>query len=134
MTAEHQPRRDEDQAEFSEEQASLLKITLGPLIWAGHFVICYGLVAVTCAKDWDIATIRAGLLGFSGAALLAIAWVGWTSWRQWNPRETGDFVNRRGRSEDRHHFLGHAAFLLSIIAVIGVIFVSLPLVMLDSCR
>ena len=113
MTEERQPRPDEEQEEFAEEQASLAKITLGPLIWAGHFVICYGLVAVTCAKGWDIGAVRTGLVVFSVAALAAVLWVGWGSLRQWDVRETGDFVNRRGRAEDRHHFLGHAAFLLS---------------------
>jgi hypothetical protein len=125
---------DEELQEFAEERASLLKITLSPVIWALHFVICYGLVAVTCAKGWDIGAVRTGLMVFSVAALAAILWAGWGSWRQWNPRETGDFVNRRGRAEDRHHFLGHAAFLLSIISFLGVIFVSLPLALLGDCR
>ena len=134
MTDEHQPRRDEDQKEFAEEHASLFKITLGPLIWAAHFVACYGLFAVTCAKGWDIDAVRSGLLVASGAALVGIGWVGWTAWRQWNVAETGDFVNRGGRAEDRHHFLGHAAFLLSVISVVGVVFVSLPLIMIGGCQ
>jgi hypothetical protein len=134
MSEEHKPKPDEETEEFAEERSSLLKITLGPMIWAAHFVVCYGLVAVTCAKGWDIETARQGLLLFSVAALASIGWVCRTSWRQWNPRETGDFVNHKGRAEDRHHFLGHAAFLLSIIALIGVVFVSLPLLMVEGCR
>ena len=134
MTDTEQPRRREDQKEFAEEQASLFRITLAPLIWALHFVLCYGLVAVTCAKGWDIGAVRAGLLGASGAALIAIAWVGWAAWRQWNVAQTGDFVNRGGRAEDRHHFLGHAAFLLAVISLIGVVFVSLPLVLIGGCQ
>jgi len=132
--AEHQPTRDEDKREFAEEQASLFRITLAPLVWAIHFVVCYGLVAVTCAKGWDIAAVRTGLLIFSAAALAGIGWVGFAAWRQWNVAETGDFVNRGGRAEDRHHFLGHAAFLLSVISVVGVVFVSLPLIMIGGCQ
>lgn len=133
MTQERHPKREEDEAEFAEEQASLFRITLGPLIWAVHFCVCYGLVAVTCAKGWDIGSVRLSLLLFSAVALGGIAWIGREAWRQWNPRQTGDFVNRRGRAEDRHHFLGHAAFLLAIIAFIGTVFVSLPLILIGGC-
>ena len=133
MTDPKESPQKEELEEFAEERASLLKITMGPLIWAAHFVICYGLVAVTCAKGWDIALVRTGLLVFSLGSLAAIGFVGWNSWRQWNPWETGDYVNRMGRAEDRHHFLGHAAFLLSVIAFLGVVLVTLPLVMLEGC-
>ncbi|GGE46713.1 hypothetical protein GCM10011360_37440 [Primorskyibacter flagellatus] len=132
--AERQPTRDEDKREFAEEQASLFRITLAPLVWAIHFVVCYGLVAVTCAKEWDIVAVRTGLLIFSACALAGIGWVGFAAWKQWNVAETGDFVNRGGRAEDRHHFLGHAAFLLSVISVVGVVFVSLPLIMIGGCQ
>ncbi|EAQ01135.1 hypothetical protein OB2597_14294 [Pseudooceanicola batsensis HTCC2597] len=134
MTEERTPDRREDQKEFAEEEASLLKITLGPLIWAAHFVVCYGLVAVTCAKGWDIGAVRIGLGGLSALALAGVLWVGWAAWRQWGVTTTGDRVNRLGSAEDRHHFLGHAAFLLSIISLIGVVFVSLPLVLIGGCQ
>ncbi|MGR3805116.1 hypothetical protein [Marinibacterium profundimaris] len=134
MTEDHAPRPCEDAAEFAEEQSRLWTITLGPLAWALHFVVCYGLVAVTCAKGWDYTAVRSGLLIFSAGALLGVAWIGWRAWHQWNPRKTGDAIDRHGRAEDRHHFLGHAAFLLAIIAFLGVVFVSLPLVMIGGCR
>jgi len=134
MTESNRPAPRKDQEEFAEEQASLLKITFGPLIWATHFVVCYGLVAVTCAKGWDFFLIRIVLLVLSVGALAGVGLIGRTAWRQWNARETGDFVNRGGHAEDRHHFLGHAAFLLAIISFIGVIFVTLPLLMIGGCR
>ena len=134
MTEGQAPRRKEDAHEFAEERASLFRITLGPLIWALHFVACYGLIAVTCAKGWDYGTVRLGLILFSVAALGGIGWVSLAAWRQWNVAETGDFVNRGGRAEDRHHFLGHAAFLLTIISAIGVVFVSLPLILIGGCQ
>lgn len=89
---------------------------------------------MTCAKGWDIGAVQAWLLVFSAAALAAVAWTGHAAWRQWDPHETGDFANREGRAEDRHHFLGHAAFLLSIIAFVGIVFVSLPLVLIGGCQ
>lgn len=134
MTEERKPRANEDEKEFAEEQASLFKITLAPLIWAAHFVVCYGLVAVTCAKGWDIGAVRSGLIVFSVVSLATIGWVGVLAWRQWDLAQTGDAQNRGGKAEDRHHFLGHAAFLLSVISLIGVVFVSLSLVMIGGCQ
>ena len=133
MTDERSPREDEDIEEFAEERASLVKITAAPVIWAGHFVVCYALYATSCAKGWPVGDIRAGLLWFSVAAMLGILWTGWQAWRQWDPEKTGDFADRGGRAEDRHHFLGHAALLLSVISFLGVAFVTLPLLLLEGC-
>ena len=46
----------------------------------------------------------------------------------------GEDEAREDKPEDRHRFLGHAAFLLSIISFIGVVFVSLPLLFIGGCR
>ena len=129
-----QPAEDADNAEFAEESGSLWRITLAPLTWAVHFVVCYALIATSCARGWPVETMRQGLLIFTVAALALIGWIGLRAWRQWNVTQTGDFVNRRGVAEDRHHFLGHAAFLLSVISLIGVVFVAMPLAILGGCR
>jgi len=130
---EHTPRRDEERREFSEEAESLIRITLAPVIWAGHFLLCYCTLAVVCAKGGDVALWRGVLVAATVVALIAIAWTGWRSFRQWDVRNTGDFTNREGHAEDRHQFLGHAAFLLSLISGIGVIYVGLPLLLLEGC-
>ena len=134
MTDEATQHTKQDEREFAEEQASLVKITFAPLIWALHFVVCYGLVALTCAKGWDLSPIRVGLILFSLAALVSIAWTGWRAWKQWKPTDVKEVTERYGQSQDRHYFLGHAAFLLSIIAFIGVVFVSLPLILIGGCQ
>ena len=134
MTRDHAPRPEEDEREFAEEQARLFRITIAPLIWALHFAACYGVVAVTCAKGWELGTVRPGLLAFSAAALVGIALTGLVARRQWGPARHGDAGDRGGRAGVRHRFLGHAAFLLAVISAIGVIFVPLPLLMIGSCR
>ncbi|WP_238371211.1 hypothetical protein [Heliomarina baculiformis] len=133
MSEDRQKTRDGEVEEFAEEQASLWRITLSPLAWAAHFVICYGLVALSCAKGLPVESVRQGLIVFSVVVLALIGWIGWRAWRQWDVRETGDYLNQQGKAEDRHRFLGHAAFLLSIISFIGVVFVSLPLLLLEGC-
>ena len=74
---------DEDSREFAEETDSLWRITLAPLAWAVHFLLCYGLMAAICAKAPDsAAAVRVGLLAVSVAALALIGWIGLRSWRQ----------------------------------------------------
>ena len=128
------PRRDEERHEFREEAESLIRITLAPVVWAGHFLLCYCTLAVVCAKGGDPAVWRGTLIGATVLALAVICWTGWRSFRQWDVRNTGDFANREGHAEDRHQFLGHAAFLLAMISAIGVVYVGVPLLLLEDCR
>lgn len=125
-----------DQTEFVEEAASLWRITLGPLVWAIHFVLCYGLSAVWCAKlaDAVIDPLRIGIGGMTCVALAVIGWLGWRSWVQWDFLDDFDREHEGGFAEDRHEFLGHAAFLLSVLSAIGVIYVALPALVIKTCQ
>ncbi|WP_118138492.1 hypothetical protein [Oceanicella sp. SM1341] len=135
MSEEHAPRPEEDRREFAEETESLWRVTFAPALWALHFLACYGLVSLACARGlFPIGATRAGLVGLTLLVLAGIAWLGWRGFRQWDVHSTGRRANPGGHAEDRHQFLGHAAFLLAIISFIGVIFVSLPLIMLEGCR
>ncbi|WP_099828017.1 hypothetical protein [Oceaniglobus indicus] len=135
MSDEHRPDPDEERREFREERESLWRITLAPATWVAHFVASYGVVAVTCAKAPDLlGAARLGLGLFTLVALAIILWLGWRAWRQWDVRNTGDYTNALGEAEDRHQFLGHAAVLLALISAIGVVYGTLPVVMLETCR
>ena len=127
-----------DARQFAEESSSLARITAAPLTWAGHFVLCYGAAAVWCVK-WpgpigQMAPLRIALGLATVLALAIIAWLGWRSWQQWDLLDDYDYEHEMGVGEDRHEFLGHAAFLLSIVSFVGVIFTSLPLVFVATCR
>ena len=135
MTGEHPPRPDEERREFREEAESLWRITLAPVTWVAHFVTSYAVAAVICARAPGL--LDAARMGLGLATLLAlavIAWLGWRAWRQWDYRTTGDSTNALGQAEDRHQFLGHAAVLLALISAIGVIYGTLPVLLLDTCR
>lgn len=133
--AEHRPAPDQELREFREERESLWRITLAPSAWAVHFVVSYGAAAVVCAKlPGAVDGLRLGLGALTLVTLALIGWLGWRSWLQWDLRNTGDRLNREGVSGDRHRFLGQAAVLLSLISAIGVIYVTLPALLLESCR
>ena len=127
-----------DEQEFSEEADSIWRITFAPLVWTLHFVISYGTTAVWCAKlavpGAPIPLLRLGIGALTVLALALIAWVGWRAWRQWDFTDDWDYVHEEGVSEERHEFLGHAAFLLAIVSFIGVIYVAMPALFIGSCR
>jgi hypothetical protein len=135
-------RPHEEEREFSEERASLVRITLAPAVWAAHFVLSYASTAVYCSRwgegEATIYAFRIAIAAGTVVALAAIAWLGWRGWRQWDAR-----VGRSGRQvledlveehEARHEFLGHAALLLAIISFVGVVYTALPVALIGTCR
>ncbi|WP_417588962.1 hypothetical protein [Pararhodobacter oceanensis] len=135
MRNDHLPQSDPDRREFREEAESLWRITLAPATWAAHFVTSYAIAAVVCAKAPTLLPhARLALLMATGLALAVILWLGWRAWRQWDYRTTGDYTNALGEAEDRHQFLGHAAVLLALISAIGVVYGTLPVLLLETCR
>ena len=124
---------EQEKREFRAEFLSLWKITFAPAIWALHFVICYGATALICAKGGSVTALRLGIGIGTALSLICILWTGWLAWRQWDIISDREWENDAGTSEDRHQFLGHAAFLLAIISFIGVIYVALPALLIESC-
>ena len=114
---------------------SLWHMILAPTIWAMHFCMTYGVTAIVCAKTGlDIGILRIVLLVLSGVAVLLIGVTGWLAWRQWDYTEDWDYEHAGDRVEDRREFLGHVGFLLSVISLIGVVYVTLPALFAGSCQ
>ncbi len=131
------PPDGDDPREFLEEQESLWRITLGPLIWTAHFLLSYGAAAVVCAKlpgPDALLALRVALGLLTILALGLTVWVGARAWREWDVLGDRDYENSQGDAEDRHQFLNHAALLLAIVSFVGIVFVSLPIVFAGTCR
>ena len=125
---------DSQSKEFAENADSLWRITLGPLIWALHFVACYAATAVWCAKaGGDLGPLRIGIAALTVLSLAGILWVAWRSWKQWDYLDDHDYAHDRDTTEDRHEFLGHAAFLLCIVSIIGTVYTALPALFVATC-
>lgn len=125
----------QDAHEFRAEALSLWQITFGPLIWALHFIASYGATSLVCAKGGPgaVEALRLGIGFGTLVALALILWLAVLAWRQWDVRRDRGWERDKGTSEDRHQFLGHAAFLLAVISFIGVAYVALPPLLIGTC-
>ncbi|WP_159082370.1 hypothetical protein [Paragemmobacter aquarius] len=130
----------------------LLRITLGPLVWALHLMVSYAAAAIWCAKIWCaeiwcaeiwcaeiwcaesgtsvIDPLLTALLTISATALALLAALGWTFWRQYR----NDANEDRPTDRSRYRFLGHVALLLTLVSAIGVVYDTLPAVFAGTCR
>jgi hypothetical protein len=100
----------------------LVRGTLPLLVWAAHFTFCYLLAAAQCTP----AAMRAGgpdrlLLGVAtGVALLLCLWLAW---------------RERGILRDPQHaaLLDWAAALSAVLALVGIVWTGLPLLLVEGC-
>jgi hypothetical protein len=127
---------DEDEQELGTEVAALLWIALGPAIWTAHFLGVYIIGAVLCAKTPAVAlgTTRIVTVLLTLAALTMLLVLLRLAWRRWDVVRHGDILHEGDTIEDRHRFGGHAAFLLTGLAIIGVLMMALPPFFIDTCR
>ena len=124
----------QDRKEFSDEAGSLWRIALAPSVWAGHFVLCYASVSLACVRGLlPIEATRLSLIAVSVIVLVFFVWQGWRAWRQWAPERGHAAALSEGKAEDRHRFLGHATFLLTLISGIATVYTTLPLLLLEGC-
>lgn len=119
------------------EIESLWTLFTAPTIWALHFLICYVTVAVYCAKagaaPFSFETMRLGLGAITLAALSGIMLSAFLAWRQWS-FGTGDPPHDEPTREDRLLFQGFATLLLSGLSFIAVVFVAVPLLLIEACQ
>lgn len=118
-----------------ERPRHLWLLALSPTIWAAHFLLSYWTAAVWCAKEGrgaPLATVRVAVVAFTVAALAGILLNGWTGLRR-HRLGSATVPHDFDTAEDRHRFLGFATVLLSGLSVVGVLYVSLPVVFFGNC-
>lgn len=86
------------------------------LLWAGHWTVCYLVVAGFCLRGAWSSAVQPGLLALSA---LTLGVLGWMLWR----------MRRRPLQE----LLDWAFAGSAVLALAGVAWTSLPLLMLDGC-
>lgn len=115
---------------------TLWTLFTAPVVWAAHFLFCYGIAAVYCAKQDQIgisfAAVRIGIAGATLVALVLIAASAWLAWRQWG-FGAHDPPHDDPTRHDRLLFQGFATLLLSGLCFVAVIMVALPAWFVTEC-
>lgn len=100
----------------------------GPIIWAGHLATLYGAHAVLCtpaavaaADMWLPIAVVVTMLTVLGLCAIVVAQL--------------SFVSARGQTDEtRSAFLRKVAIALSVLSGIGIVWLTLPVTMVVSCR
>lgn len=120
------------------DQGSIWIMVAPPCVWAAHFLLCYWVAAVWCAKvDPGAGSLLEARIAVGVLTVLALALIGWLSlraWRRYEGRLTIDDDLVRDTESERTRFLGHATLLLAALSAVGVIFDALPALAFSSCR
>jgi hypothetical protein len=121
---------------FWRDKANLWTLITPPTVWALHFMFCYVVAAVACAKSGmraDLAGVHTAIAVATALALALILLAAWSSYRRWG---TGSELPPYDEptSEHREMFLGISTFLVSGLSLVAVIFVALPALFITDCR
>lgn len=108
------------------------------VIWAAHFLLCYWIAAIWCAKaagggSGPLQPVAWAVAGVTALALGLIWALARHAWRRYGGSL---FIGRsiaEDRAEDRKRFLGHVALLLCVLNTVAVIFTALPVLVFDRC-
>jgi hypothetical protein len=116
----------------------LWSVVISPSIWALHFLVCYAGAAIYCEKlgrDAELGDVRLLVLGATAVALVGI---GLSTFRLWRVRgrslTDNDFEYEHDTPEERHRFLSHVALMLCLLSAVAVLYVTIPMLYLSTCR
>jgi hypothetical protein len=129
------------------EKADLWTLLMPPTVWAVHFLFCYLVAAIHCAKLGGInltepssgisfaplGEVQPLVAGGTVLALVLIAIGARQAWRHWGFGDD-DPPYDAATPENRQHFVGFATLLLSGLSFVSVIFIALPAFLIGDCR
>lgn len=116
----------------------LWRVIAAPVIWALHFLFCYVYAAVYCEKAGRNASLDHPTLVVIIATLVALAGIGRSTRHIWRVRARSltdnDFEFEHNTPEERHRFLSHVALMLCVLSAVAVLYVTIPMLYLSTCR
>jgi hypothetical protein len=115
----------------------LWRVILAPVVWSGHFLVCYVGAPIYCEKlgresALDPVRMLVVLATVAGLAVVGVSTRGIWRVRGRSPTDD-DFDYEYNSPEERHRFLSHVALMLSALSASGM-YVALPVFLLGSCR
>lgn len=116
----------------------LWRVIAAPVVWAAHFLFCYAYAAIYCEKHGRAAALSEPAVAVAVATAVALALIGWSLFGLWRVRgrslTDNDFEYEHNTPEERHRFLSHVALMLGILSAVAVLYVTVPMLYLSSCR
>ena len=128
------------------DRGGLWPLIAAPTAWLLHFLACYVVAAIVCAKAGAGAPLgdaRVALWVCTAVALGAIAVAGAWGWRRLRggafPRDPTASLHSSPPGDGpavaaRRRFLGFATFLLCVLSAIAVVYTALAFVVIGTCR
>jgi len=117
-------------------QADLWFLISSPIVWALHFLACYVLAAIHCAKASELAelgSVRLWVLAFTVIALISVAITGAHAFRHWGFGANSP-PHDAPTTADRRRFIGYATLLVSALSFVAIAFTALPVLFVMDCR
>jgi hypothetical protein len=131
--------RDHDEVERETGHGTdLWRVIAAPVVWAIHFLFCYIYGAIYCQKLGRDASLAEPAVVVIGATAVALSLIGLSGLRIWRVRARSltdnDFEFEHNTPEERHRFLSHVALMLCVLSVVAVLYVTIPMLYLSTCR
>ncbi|MDQ8186558.1 hypothetical protein [Pelagicoccus sp. SDUM812002] len=118
-----------------ESKQSLWLLTAAPMIWAGHFILCYVTTAIwiekVAGRDASLLPMRLTIGGYTLLAFIGIGVVFGIGNRRRN-LDTEKKSTDNDTPDCRHRFLGFATILLCCLSVVATLFTSLAAVFVQT--
>ena len=114
---------------------SLWRLGLSPAVWGIHFLLCYIIVALWCAKyPWiELKNIRMIIFIITFIALGIAGWGVLSGIRKHKDGE-GGLPHDDDSLSDRERFLGFTRFLVSILSEVAIIYTAYAIFLFRSCE
>jgi hypothetical protein len=117
-------------------QADLWLLITSPSVWALHFLACYVLAAVHCAKGGQATVLGSTvpwIAGLTIVALIVVAVTGANAFRHWGFGANSP-PHDAPTAQDRRRFIGYATLLVSALSFVSIVFTALPVLFVADCR
>lgn len=103
------------------------------IVWAGHFLLVYGVQATLCWRGVGTGTVlgwpmmQAFVVAATAAALAATGAIGWRAWR----RLRGGLSGEEG--EEQPQFMVWMSLAVALLAALALIWEAIPVFLLAPC-
>lgn len=123
--------------DLRDRTTTLFILAAPPAIWGAHFLLSYVTAAIVCEKSAApgsaIAPVQVAIAVYTTVALVGSVLIARWGWKRHKVGNSA-LPHDDDTPEDRERFLGFAAFLLSGLVTVAVIYLALSVALVGTCR